>query len=108
MSKTISLLAGVIAVSAITYKYTNDIQHDRQALRQRINGGPIKTQDVNTLEPLPIVTQSQVYLSQRLIPSLKDSWNAHVTKAAHAVIYSDAPNKIKKFWVKNVLGNRVD
>ncbi|KAI9016502.1 hypothetical protein CLU79DRAFT_762907 [Phycomyces nitens] len=102
MAKAVSLLAGVIAVSAITYKFTNDLQNDRKALEHK---SPIKTQ---TLEPLPIVTQSQVYLSQRLIPSLKDSWNSHVTNAAHAIIYSDAPNKIKKFWIKNVLGNRVD
>ncbi|KAI7867699.1 hypothetical protein BDF14DRAFT_1881564 [Spinellus fusiger] len=97
MAKKLSLLAGTIALSAFAYQYNNDLKHERIALQQKLG---------QTSEPLALPVLDSHYMSERLVPSLKTSWNEHVTKAAHAIIYSNVPHHIGALWTTHVLGNK--
>ncbi|KAG0174061.1 hypothetical protein DFQ28_008954 [Apophysomyces sp. BC1034] len=124
MPRTVSLLAGLLAVSALTYKLGTDLKRDTSDIRRRLESAKttfdhvaagtankslyLESNLTTHKSSLPLIEESQLYVKERLVPSVKESWNAHVTKAAHAVIYSDIPSQAKSFWVKNILGNRED
>ncbi|KAI8085210.1 uncharacterized protein BX664DRAFT_338828 [Halteromyces radiatus] len=105
MPKPVTILGGLIVVSAITYKIREDRKNEtrlgQQQLPSSIDSGLEKEVDMiqRSLE------NSQTYIKQRLIPSVKASWNEHVTNATHAMIKSDLPTQAGRLWNKHVLGH---
>ncbi|CAO3632334.1 unnamed protein product [Cunninghamella blakesleeana] len=50
------------------------------------------------LPKVTVVDDSKKYVSDRLIPSVKHSWNDQVTQAAHAIVHTDYAGKAKQAW----------
>ncbi|KAI8341866.1 hypothetical protein BC941DRAFT_414704 [Chlamydoabsidia padenii] len=108
MPRTTTLLAGIVVVSAITYKYREDIKNKTWVLQQQ---GTSSMESIDTGLEKEIETvqyslhNSHKYIKQRLIPSVKANWNEQVTNATHGMIDTDIPSHISHFWDKYILGH---
>ncbi|KAI9244191.1 hypothetical protein BDA99DRAFT_544108 [Phascolomyces articulosus] len=117
MTRTVSLLAGSLAVAAITYKFRDDLMVNTNDIRRRLGEAKSTLEHVAAgtasqshprSQPVPsrsFIGESQHYVSNRLIPEVKNSWNDHISGAAKTIIRTDVSSYTKKLWDDNVAPN---
>ncbi|KAL1936400.1 hypothetical protein VTP01DRAFT_534 [Rhizomucor pusillus] len=118
MARTVAILAGALAVAAVTYKFRDDVTSNTDSIRRRLGDAKTTLDNVASgaankslvdsqsgRQTRSILSESSSYISDRLVPSVKDSWNAHVQNAAHTIINSDLPSRARKLFEENVLSN---
>ncbi|KAI9299821.1 hypothetical protein BJ944DRAFT_244800, partial [Cunninghamella echinulata] len=84
MPRTVPLLAGVIVVSTITYKFRQELLNDTSDLKKRLDNARSSLENVTSssstnslinsphqsiLPKVTVVDDSKKYVSERLIPS---------------------------------------
>ncbi|KAI9319369.1 hypothetical protein BX666DRAFT_2025670 [Dichotomocladium elegans] len=115
MPRTVSLLAGLLAVAAVTYKFRLDVTNNTTDIRRRLEDAKSTLDHVaagtaskypvgGQREPpaLSLLGESKRYVSTRLVPSVKSEWNAHIASAATSIIHADIPGHAKKIWDEKV------
>ncbi|KAI8997546.1 hypothetical protein BDB01DRAFT_43897 [Pilobolus umbonatus] len=122
MAKGISLLAGAILATALTYQSRISLISHTAQVQQHVDDIKVKADlmspdDDKTLiglslnRPLTTVEKcidnSKVYYHGRFMPSLKESWNSQISCVASTLIQSNLPSKISHFVSKNVFGSSV-
>ncbi|KAI8099954.1 uncharacterized protein BX664DRAFT_322498 [Halteromyces radiatus] len=115
MPRTVPLLAGVVIISAVTYKFRDDLLKDTNELQQRLQAARktldnvtsststkslIDTPHQSILPPFTLIDDSKNYVTNRLVPSVKHSWNSQVTQVAHNLVNTDYSGKAKQAWEK--------
>ncbi|KAI8380946.1 uncharacterized protein BYT42DRAFT_564738 [Radiomyces spectabilis] len=100
MPRKFTVLASVVAASAIIYELNQDA--DRRAAMYR---NVMETNEAAQASQRSLLESAETYVDKRLIPSVKESWNDHISRATHAIIYSELPDKAVAFWKKHVLGH---
>ncbi|CAO3630317.1 unnamed protein product [Cunninghamella echinulata] len=89
MPKTVSLITGLIVASAIVYKLNEENKLDTRQLQQKLSTPTDILEHKLDRENVSIhnaLENSQQYVKQRLIPSVKASWNNHITSLTHKLI----------------------
>ena len=88
MPRTVSLLAGVLAVAAVTYKLRIDVTNNTNNIRMRLDDAKTTLDHVaagtaskspspyqSTRQNLSLIGESKRYLSTRLVPTgMNNSW----------------------------------
>ncbi|CDH49771.1 predicted protein [Lichtheimia corymbifera JMRC:FSU:9682] len=118
MPRTVSLLAGVLAVAAVTYKLRIDVTNNTNNIRMRLDDAKTTLDHVaagtaskspspyqSTRQNLSIIGESKRYLTTRLVPTVKEQWNDQVADVAHRIIHADVSGRAKKMWDENVAPN---
>ncbi|KAG1175741.1 hypothetical protein G6F70_002739 [Rhizopus microsporus] len=117
MPKALSLLAGFGLVTALTYQSRINLITNTAHVQEQIDEAKIKADlaidsraiRLSLARPPTMLEKSVdntiLYYERRLIPSVKECWNAQVAKAASAIIQSDLPRKTGKFILRNVFGH---
>ncbi|KAI7847609.1 hypothetical protein BDC45DRAFT_575665 [Circinella umbellata] len=118
MPRTVSVLAGLLAVATITYKFRDDLMANTNDIRRRLDDAKTTLDHVaagtasqshprsqSSIPSRSFIGESQQYVSNRLVPTVKNTWNDHISGAAHAIIRTDIPSVTKKLWDENVAPN---
>jgi hypothetical protein len=86
MPRTVPLVAGLIVVSAATYKFRDDLLKDTHSIQQRLQSARasldhitsststqsfLDTPHESILPPFTLIDDSKDYVSKRLVPSGK-------------------------------------
>ncbi|KAI8338536.1 hypothetical protein BC941DRAFT_501694 [Chlamydoabsidia padenii] len=115
MPRTVPLVAGVIAVSAITYKFRDDLIKDTNTIQQRLQSARASLEQITSssstqslldtphesiLPPFTLIDDSKDYVNKRLVPSVKHSWNSQITQVAHGLVNTDYSGMAKQAWNK--------
>ncbi|CAO3598907.1 unnamed protein product [Absidia cylindrospora] len=115
MPRTVPLVAGLIVVSAVTYKFRDDLLKDTKDIQQRLQSARasldsvtssnsaqslIDTPHQSILPPFTIIDDSKDYVTKRLVPSVRHSWNSQVTQMAHTLVNTDYSDMAKQAWEK--------
>ncbi|KAF9928102.1 hypothetical protein FBU30_002638 [Linnemannia zychae] len=112
MSRPATIFAGLLVSGAILYNFRTELSSDMQQLRSQLNeaqnrlAGSVpgnKLTNVMTSHPTAsilekpkeLLDESASYIQKRVVPSVKDSWNAHIIGFAENVNELDA-DKIQK------------
>ncbi|KAG1056966.1 hypothetical protein G6F46_010067 [Rhizopus delemar] len=101
MPRLFTLFTGLALATAVSYKYKDSFLKGQDDLQRSLDN--VKS----TLDKAPAVTRnymsdSQKYVSDRLMPSVKESWNSQVINATHSLIRFDVGTKVKNFLDENV------
>lgn len=87
MPRTVPLVAGLIVVSAVTYKFRDDILKDTHSIQQQLQSARasldhitsststqslLETPHESILPPFTLIDDSKDYVSKRLVPSGKE------------------------------------
>ncbi|CAO3631422.1 unnamed protein product [Cunninghamella blakesleeana] len=89
MPKTVSLITGIIVASAIVYKINEDNKLETRQIQQKLSTPTDILENKLDRENISIhnaLENSQHYFRQRLVPSVKASWNNHVTFLTHKLM----------------------
>ncbi|KAI8148430.1 hypothetical protein BJV82DRAFT_663807 [Fennellomyces sp. T-0311] len=117
MPRTVSILAGLLTVATVTYKFRDDLMNNTNNIRLRLEDAKTTLDHVaagtasqsHARSPAAparsFLGESQHYVSSRLIPSLKDNWNSQIAGVAHSLIRTDVPSYTKKVWDENIAPN---
>ncbi|KAL1914892.1 uncharacterized protein VTP21DRAFT_7808 [Calcarisporiella thermophila] len=96
MAKIVAALTGAIASSALIYHFRTDIDSNTTTIRRKLERVQKQLKDIGHEETkissesisnhsiLPTLSAANKYTQQRLIPSIKDSWNAHIISLARS------------------------
>ncbi|CAO3598417.1 unnamed protein product [Absidia cylindrospora] len=90
MPKTVTIIAGLVIASAVTYKYREDIKNETRSLQQAAASSPSPLSSIDAGLEKEVDTiqhsllNSQNYVKQRFIPSVKANWNEQITNVTHA------------------------
>ncbi|CEG63191.1 hypothetical protein CU097_007281 [Rhizopus azygosporus] len=98
MPRFIPLVAGIALATLVTVKVRDTVSKDQNDIQQRLDN--VKSTLNRAVAPSVAknyVSNSQKYVSDRLIPSVKDSWNNQVINATHSLVKLDIGSKVKKF-----------
>ncbi|KAG2178368.1 hypothetical protein INT44_001520 [Umbelopsis vinacea] len=122
MPRAVSTLTGLIVAGAIAYKYRDNVATETADIRGRLQNVKSTLDDMaagtvhkaidnpnislagSYIDPYPKVAEAHSYVTQRFVPSVKGTWNDHVSAAASNLINSDLPGKARKVFVEKVLG----
>ncbi|KAG1090286.1 hypothetical protein G6F42_019738 [Rhizopus arrhizus] len=109
MPRFVPLVTGLAVASAITYKFKNDLLQDQNDIKTRLNDAK-STLDKAVIEPTfgssrSYLSDSQIFVSNRLVPSVKDSWNTQIMNAAQSLVKVDIGSKAAELWNKHVVDN---
>ncbi|KAL0078859.1 hypothetical protein J3Q64DRAFT_1637767 [Phycomyces blakesleeanus] len=81
MAKTVSIVAGLVAAAAVTYKFRDDLIHNTSDIHNRLTKAnenlQVTAQDntktftkrTTILESVPVLADSQRYVSEKFVPS---------------------------------------
>ncbi|KAI8329433.1 hypothetical protein BC941DRAFT_518787 [Chlamydoabsidia padenii] len=107
MPKTVTLIAGLVVASAVAYQFKDDIEKETRVIQhlQALSTLDTIQEKDDSLDTTFSLANSQNYIKQRLIPSVKANWNDQVTKLTHAMIDNDLPTQANRLWTKHVLGH---
>ncbi|KAI8891136.1 hypothetical protein K501DRAFT_327803 [Backusella circina FSU 941] len=108
MPRLVPLLAGLAAATAVTYKFSDRLKTDQNNITGRLENAKTTLENAVTTElnkTPTYLSDSQKYVSNRLVPSVKDSWNEQITNAAHSLVKVDIGSKVKKVWDEHVVEN---
>ncbi|KAI8334487.1 hypothetical protein BD560DRAFT_440716 [Blakeslea trispora] len=121
MPKASTALAGVILVTALTYQsrinlisQTAQVQKEIDHIKDRNDSITRKSHEPHTrlslqrpLSPVErFVDNTSLYYNARLVPSVKESWNAQVMQFTFALIQSDLPRRCSQFVKENIFGKQ--
>ncbi|CEP12366.1 hypothetical protein [Parasitella parasitica] len=106
MPRFVPLLTGLAVAAAITYKFKNDLLQDQNDIKTRLEDAK-STLEKAVIDPTfgssrSYLSNSQKYVSNRLVPSVKDSWNAQIMSAAQSLVKVDIGSKVAGLWNKHV------
>ncbi|KAK4510387.1 uncharacterized protein ATC70_004817 [Mucor velutinosus] len=119
MPTAVTILAGITLVTALTYQsrinlITNTAHVQAQLDKAKENADLITIKHNQPLVRLSLqrptssveqfVDNTKAYYKGRLVPSVKESWNAQVICVTSAIIQSNLPAKIGQFVATNVFG----
>ncbi|KAL9547817.1 hypothetical protein MBANPS3_005983 [Mucor bainieri] len=119
MPRATTILAGVTLVTALTYQsrinlITNTAHVQAQLDKAKENADLVTLKHNQPLVRLSLqrptssveqfVDDTKAYYKGRLVPSVKESWNAQIICATSAIIQSNLPAKIGRFVATNVFG----
>lgn len=95
MPRFVTLFASLALATAVTYKYKESVLVEQKDIQKQLDN--VKS----TLDNAPAATRncmsdSQKYLAERLMPSVKESWNSQITNVTHSVIEFDVGTKVKR------------
>ncbi|KAG0346506.1 hypothetical protein BG004_001578 [Podila humilis] len=113
MSRPATIFTGLLVSGAILYQFRTELTSDMRQVRNQLNdvqnrlAGSVpgtKISDALTSHPTAsilekpkeLIEESTSYLQNRVLPSVKDTWNSHVIGLAENVNELDA-DKIQKF-----------
>ncbi|KAI9253212.1 hypothetical protein BY458DRAFT_559059 [Sporodiniella umbellata] len=101
MPRAVTVIASLALATAITYKYKESYLIEPEHIEKQLNEVKAK------IDNAPVATRaymsdSQKYVADRLMPSVKESWNTQITNAAHSVIKFDIGTRVKNFLDNNV------
>lgn len=101
MPRLFTLFTGLALATAVSYKYKDSFLKGQDDLQRGLDN--VKS----TLDKAPAVTRnymsdSQKYVSDRLMPSVKESWNSQIINATHSMIRFDVGTKVRNFLDENV------
>ncbi|GAB5590026.1 hypothetical protein Unana1_04926 [Umbelopsis nana] len=123
MPRAISTLTGLLVVGTIAYQYRDNVATETADIRDRLQNVKSTLDEIaagtvhkaidnpkislagSYLDPYPKVAEAHTYVTQRFVPSVKSTWNDHVSAAASSLINSDIPGKARKVFVEKVLGD---
>ncbi|KAF9214908.1 hypothetical protein CPB97_001988 [Podila verticillata] len=112
MSRPATIFTGLLVSGAILYQFRTELTSDMRQVRNQLNdvqnrlaGSVPGTKISNALtshptasileKPKELIEESTTYLQNRVLPSVKDTWNSHVIGLAENVNELDA-EKIQK------------
>ncbi|KAI8637310.1 hypothetical protein BD408DRAFT_424741 [Parasitella parasitica] len=109
MPRFVPLLTGLAAATAITYKFKSDLSQDQNDIKTRLEDAK-STLEKAVIDPTfgssrSYISDSQKYMSNRLVPSVKDSWNAQIMSAAQSLVKVDIGSKVAGLWNKHLVDN---
>ncbi|KAI9020278.1 hypothetical protein CLU79DRAFT_836315 [Phycomyces nitens] len=115
MAKTTSIVVGLAAAAAVTYKFKDDLIHNTSDIHTRLNKvnqnlqvNPQEstqsfTKRPSMIESVPVLADSQRYVSEKFVPSVKHGWNEKVRDAAHTIVHTDYIGCAQKIWEDKVM-----
>ncbi|OBZ86636.1 hypothetical protein A0J61_05304 [Choanephora cucurbitarum] len=121
MPRASTIIAGAALVTALTYQsrinlitHTAQIQKEIDHVKDKSDSITRKANEPPTRlslqrSPSPVerfVDNTSLYYKARLIPSVKEAWNAQVMQFTFALIQSDLPKKCSQFVQRNVFGKQ--
>ncbi|CEP19687.1 hypothetical protein [Parasitella parasitica] len=121
MPRAATILAGITLATVLTYQsrinlITSTAHVQAQLDKAKENADLITHQHKQPLIRLSLqrptssieqfMDNTKSYYKGRLLPSVKESWNAHVTSVTLAIIQSNLPAEIVQFVATNVFGCR--
>ncbi|KAF9315438.1 hypothetical protein BG006_003761 [Podila minutissima] len=112
MSRPATIFTGLLVSGAILYQFRTELTSDMRQVRNQLNdvqnrlaGSVPGTKISNALtshptasileKPKELLEESTTYIQNRVLPSVKDTWNSHVIGLAENVNELDA-EKIQK------------
>ncbi|KAF9293534.1 hypothetical protein BGZ74_011657 [Mortierella antarctica] len=112
MSRPATIFTGLLVSGAILYQFRTELTSDMRQVRNQLNdvqnrlaGSVPGTKISNALtshptasileKPKELIEESTTYIQNRVLPSVKDTWNSHVIGLAENVNELDA-EKIQK------------
>ncbi|KAF9293186.1 hypothetical protein BKA57DRAFT_464230 [Linnemannia elongata] len=112
MSRPATIFTGLLVSGAILYQFRTELTSDMRQIRNQLNdaqnrlagsvpGGKITNvltshPTASILEkPKELLDESTTYIQKRVVPTVKDTWNAHVIGLAENVNDLDA-EKVQK------------
>ncbi|KAG0022884.1 hypothetical protein BGZ81_009925 [Podila clonocystis] len=112
MSRPATIFTGLLVSGAILYQFRTELTSDMRQVRNQLNdvqnrlaGSVPGTKISNALtshptasileKPKELIEESTTYIQNRVLPSVKDTWNSHVIGIAENVNELDA-EKIQK------------
>ncbi|KAI8643407.1 hypothetical protein BD408DRAFT_414863 [Parasitella parasitica] len=119
MPRAVTILAGITLATALTYQsrinlITNTAHVQAQVDKAKENADLITRQHNQPLIRLSLqrptssverfMDNTKLYYKGRLVPSVKESWNAQITCVTLAIIQSNLPAKVGRFVATNVFG----
>ncbi|CAO3667326.1 unnamed protein product [Umbelopsis vinacea] len=122
MPRAVSTLTGLLVVATVAYKYRDNVASETAEIRDQLQNVKSTVDDIaagtvhkaidnpnislagSYLDPYPKVAEAHSYVTQRFVPSVKGTWNDHVSAAASSLINSDMPGKARKIFVEKILG----
>ncbi|RUS22993.1 hypothetical protein BC937DRAFT_94113 [Endogone sp. FLAS-F59071] len=132
MPKTISVVTGLLFASALAYQFRYDIEANTDKLRLKLHSVRTNLEGVvpenavaksitsaskqaaaasqpsapsSFTSSFPLVTDTQAYVTKRLVPSVKHTWNDHVAGLAGQVSSVDVPEEVHRLFVTHILGD---
>ncbi|RUS30970.1 hypothetical protein BC938DRAFT_478696 [Jimgerdemannia flammicorona] len=126
MPKTISIVTGLLAASALAWQFRYDLEANTDRIRTKLHGVqknlegvvpegalPKQPSPAATHPPastgytssFPLVTNTHTYVRKRLVPHVKHTWNDHVHALASHVTSVDVPKEAHRLFVTHVLGD---
>ncbi|CAO3703605.1 unnamed protein product [Rhizopus stolonifer] len=95
MPQFLPLLTGLCLASAVTYTLKETVSRNQSDMHKCLED--VKTTLDNAVTPKSNPKYSPKYVSDRLVPSVKDSWNNQLINATHSLVKIDFGGKAKKF-----------
>ncbi|KAF9190566.1 hypothetical protein BGZ51_008417 [Haplosporangium sp. Z 767] len=112
MSRPATIFTGLLVSSAILYHFRTELTSDMRQVRNQLNdvqnrlAGSVPGSKISNAltshptasildKPKELIEESTTYLQNRMLPSVKDTWNSHVIGLAENVNELDK-EKIQK------------
>ncbi|KAI7902104.1 uncharacterized protein BX663DRAFT_561692 [Cokeromyces recurvatus] len=110
MPRLVPLLSGLTLAVAITYKFRNDILKDQGDIKSQVEDVKSKLHkavtESETYNRTPsYLSNSQKYVSNRLVPSVKNTWNEQIMNAAQSLVNIDIQSKVHRLWNEQIVKN---
>ncbi|KAI8335603.1 hypothetical protein BD560DRAFT_451094 [Blakeslea trispora] len=107
MPRFISLVTGLAVATAVTYKLREHLVEDQDNIKNRLESAKSSLEQAveqtsSYSRPSAYLSDSQRYVSDRLVPSVKDSWNSQIMNTAHSLVKVDIGSQVKKLWDEQV------
>ncbi|RHZ43718.1 hypothetical protein Glove_880g7 [Diversispora epigaea] len=123
MSNFIAVSVGFLTSSALLYRFQSDIENNTNQIRKKLYNSqkqlkaalpnylnselktesltqPFKTPNNRPQLPIPSISQTQNYISYRLIPTFKATWNDHIITFANKVTNFEVNETAKTAVIK--------
>ncbi|GJJ75565.1 hypothetical protein EMPS_07923 [Entomortierella parvispora] len=112
MSRPATIFTGLLVSGAILYQFRTELTSDMRQVRNQLSdvqnrlAGSVPGNKISNAltshptasileKPKEILEESTTYIQERIVPSVKDTWNSHVIGLAENVNELDA-EKIQK------------
>ncbi|KAG2199496.1 uncharacterized protein EV154DRAFT_572217 [Mucor mucedo] len=119
MPRPLTILAGLTLATALTYQSRINLITNTALVQEKLDQAKEKNDLITNKaneqlvrlslkRPASSVEQfldhSKSYYKARLVPSVKESWNAQICNVTSAIIQSDLPTTVSKYIARNVFG----
>ncbi|KAI8994872.1 hypothetical protein BDB01DRAFT_831815 [Pilobolus umbonatus] len=109
MPRLIPLLAGLLVATGVTYEFRNHMISNQNNIKQGVESAKSTIDRATTTEPhirpSSYISDSQRYVKDRLVPSVKETWNTQVMNAAQYAVKADIGSKMGALWEDKVVNN---